>query len=269
MQSCCPENSLGSLKIDDYQPKGQTVTLGQMRLYHVGSGSKAVLFSFDIFGYGSGRTFQICDRLASKGWQVFMPDFFLGKPYPNKPIGPDVVDVIKSFPFESALAPLLREKVLPFMKDNGAKQIALLGTCWGAWNNFKLIAMPEFEGLVKCNISVHPSLRIEEMFDKSVQEMVQKVGMPNLVLPSRNEPDRIKPKGELIQMLAKSSGCTADADITLAEKSKVDFSCGLLVCLFDKVNHGFFTRGKLTDPDYKEAVEKTCWLVEGYLKAHL
>jgi dienelactone hydrolase len=269
MNSCCPKEALGCLKIDNTNRKGKTLSLGDMKMYHVGSGEKAILYSFDIFGFGSGRTYQICDYFALKGYQVFMPDFYLGKPYPNKPIESDVVDMIKGFPFDSAIVPLMKEKILPYMQENGVKEVAVMGTCWGAWNNFKLAGMSEMKDLIKCSISIHPSLKIEGMFDKSVEDMVKKVSIPQLVLPSTNELPRVKPKGELISIMAENCGFKNDPDVTSKDKENVDFSAPVMVNLFDKVNHGYFTRGEMSNPDIKEAVERSCWLVEGFLKVHL
>ena len=239
-----------------------------MKLYHVGSGNKAILYSFDIFGFGSGRTFQICDYFASKGYQVFMPDFFLGKPYPNKPIEADVVDVIKNFPFDSHLLPLFKEKILPFMIKNNVETFAVMGTCWGAWNSFKIASLPECKDMVKCGVSIHPSLRIEGMFEGSVEEMVGNLNIPQLVVPTQNELPRIKPKGELIIIMKEKVGSLKEADITGLDKNKVDFSSKVLVHAFENMIHGYFTRGEMENQDVKVAVEKTCWLVEEFLKVH-
>lgn len=268
MDSCCPKEALACLKLENVQKNGTTLTLGEMQMYHVGSGPKAILYSFDIFGFGQGRTYQICDYLASKGYQVFMPDFFLGNPYPNKPIEPDVVDCIKRFPFDSTVAPLLKEHIMPFIKKQGVTDLAVLGTCWGAWNSFKIASLPEFKELIRCGISVHPSLKIEEMFEMSVEEMINKMPLPQLVVPSKNELPRIKPKGELIKLMAKNVNC-AEVDATGVDCGKIDCSSKVIVCLFDDMFHGYFTRGKMGDPGIKESVEKTCWLIECFLKNHL
>ena len=269
MNSCCPEGSLQCLKIENTNYQGKIIELGKMKLYHVGTGNKAILYSFDIFGFGSGRTFQICDYFASKGYQVFMPDFFLNNPYPNKPIEADVINVIKNFPFDSNITPLLRDQILPFMIKNKVEKIAVLGTCWGAWNNFKLASLPEFKDLVKCAISVHPSLRIEEMFGNSVEDMVKSLYIPQLVISSKNELPRIKPKGELINIMMNNLGCINDPDVTNIEKEKIDFSSKVLVHSYENMVHGYFSRGELSNQDVKIAVLKTFWLIEEFLKKQL
>ena len=67
--SCCPEGAWGKLSTD-YVSKGQEVTLGDMQLYHVGSGEKCIIWCYDIFGFvpgTCGRTRQLADYIADKG----------------------------------------------------------------------------------------------------------------------------------------------------------------------------------------------------------
>ena len=47
----------------------------------MGSGKKCIIYNHDIFGWtkeDSGRTRQLCDLFASKGYYVVLPDYYHG-----------------------------------------------------------------------------------------------------------------------------------------------------------------------------------------------
>ena len=54
---------------------------GDLPIYVVGSGSKAIIWNYDIFGFDSGRTKQLCDIVADAGSLTFQlkihPHLFL------------------------------------------------------------------------------------------------------------------------------------------------------------------------------------------------
>ena len=69
--SCCPEGALGQLGTEDYvckvsqrcniliiiwRYKGKVERVEDLDLYFVGSGSKCIIWNYDIFGFDSGRT---------------------------------------------------------------------------------------------------------------------------------------------------------------------------------------------------------------------
>ena len=71
--ACCPEDSLDQLRTEGYLDKvnhlisfsslltnklnkGEVKKVSDMELYHVGSGSKRIIWNYDIFGFDSGRT---------------------------------------------------------------------------------------------------------------------------------------------------------------------------------------------------------------------
>ena len=52
-----------------------------IRIYEVGTGKKCIIYNHDIFGWtkeDSGRTRQLCDLFASKGYYVVLPDYYHG-----------------------------------------------------------------------------------------------------------------------------------------------------------------------------------------------
>ncbi len=62
---CCPKGSYGKLNCN-YKDRGVIENVDGMDIYIAGKGtsSKVIVFIYDIFGFSSGRSRQICDELA-------------------------------------------------------------------------------------------------------------------------------------------------------------------------------------------------------------
>jgi dienelactone hydrolase len=62
---CCPKGSYGKLNTN-YKWRGTIENVDGMNVYMSGKGtsSKVIVFIYDIFGFNSGRSRQICDELA-------------------------------------------------------------------------------------------------------------------------------------------------------------------------------------------------------------
>ena len=76
--SCCPPGSWPDLNNDGYACKGAVETLDEataFKVYKTGSGSKCVIWNYDIFGFDGGRTRQMADYVASQGelWKQDRP----------------------------------------------------------------------------------------------------------------------------------------------------------------------------------------------------
>ena len=53
-------------------------TRGDLPIYVVGSGSKGIIWNYDIFGFDSGRTKQLCDIVADAGiFTFFLHIYFI------------------------------------------------------------------------------------------------------------------------------------------------------------------------------------------------
>lgn len=77
---CCPKGSYG--KLDNiHLDRGVVETVDGMDVYIAGKGTsnQVIVFIYDIFGFNSGRSRQICDELADQGYSVYMADFFRGE----------------------------------------------------------------------------------------------------------------------------------------------------------------------------------------------
>lgn len=104
--------------------------------------TSAIFIIYDIFGFSS-QALQGADILAradeSHQYQVFMPDFFLGKPLPLSVFPPDTDEKKKQmgdFFAGPANPPDNAEKVPELVKKLGQKYTGIqkwgsLGMCWG------------------------------------------------------------------------------------------------------------------------------------------
>ncbi|TAQ86271.1 hypothetical protein B7494_g5384 [Chlorociboria aeruginascens] len=186
--ACC---SIPPIVSSDYKGKGKYETIGGLKTYVTGpsNASKAILYIYDIFGYFP-QTIQGADILATSDdkqkYQVFIPDFFEGKPadiswYP--PENEEQSQALGNF-FQNQGAPprtaaripdLVREiqKAKPAIKTWGA-----VGFCWGG----KIISLTSsantpFSSAAEC----HPA-----MVDPSD---AANISIPLCMLASGDEPE--------------------------------------------------------------------------------
>eukprot|EP01130_Rhizamoeba_saxonica_P002491 TRINITY_DN12283_c0_g1_i1.p1 TRINITY_DN12283_c0_g1~~TRINITY_DN12283_c0_g1_i1.p1 ORF type:complete len:263 (+),score=78.04 TRINITY_DN12283_c0_g1_i1:38-790(+) len=249
--SCCPAGSWPSLKTD-YQPKGETIQLDDLPVYIKGDqpNEKAILVIHDVFGVDSGRTKNIVDHLAQEGYLVVLPDFYRGDNIPS-------LDVIKEWAPKFDYLPNLqidvREKVLPFLVENGVKSIGLLGFCWGSWMVFQVSGDETLDtSLFKAGVNFHPSLALEPyVFERSVTDLAGRVeNTPQLLLSASNDPDFVQPDGEVLQIL----------------NSKFEGSAGHF---FEEQQHGWVNRGDLEVEATKRDVEKALQLGIDFLAQYV
>lgn len=87
-----PPNSFGRLEQDpDYRPRGDVFVEGDLEMYvarpgQAGLGNKYVVWGHDIFGWQSGHTMQLVDRLAADTeYTVILPNLFRGEQWPPPP----------------------------------------------------------------------------------------------------------------------------------------------------------------------------------------
>ncbi|KAL9010839.1 MAG: hypothetical protein Q9173_004259 [Seirophora scorigena] len=128
--------------------------------------TSAVFIIYDIFGFSS-QALQGADILAhvdeSHQYQVFMPDFFLGKPLPLSVFPPDTDEKKKQmgdFFAGPANPPDTAKKVPELVKNLGQKYTGIqkwgsLGMCWGG----KIVSLTSQSGtLFSAAAEVHPAM---------------------------------------------------------------------------------------------------------------
>ncbi len=190
----------------------------------------------------------ICDTFAGEGYHVLMPDCFRGE---TRDTNTDIISWLKKYPSEVIMEDILScfdyFKTKVGMTDDDIQQsVGAIGFCWGGW----AIAKSASEGISwKCAVSPHPSTKIEGfIFGDDEIAMMNKVKIPFMLLPAGDDTDVVKPGSEVVKELEKYGG-----------KSY----------LFDKMNHGWVSRGDLTRDDIKEDAEKALTLAVNFFNQHL
>eukprot|EP00439_Symbiodinium_sp_Y106_P035570 s2248_g4.t1 len=199
--SCCPPDSWPACqKPDDYKPKGTETKIGELPVYSVGTGDKAILVLPDIFGWSSnqGRLMGIADTLADQGYRVLLSDPFYGDSAVGKE---DIMGWITQFPFDKKIGADI-EACVKHLQDQGCSSVGAVGFCWGVWAFCKSASM----GVpLKCGVGPHPSTRLEGAFGGDEQAMMDKVNMPVLIMPAGNDPENLKDSNESAKNLPASS----------------------------------------------------------------
>eukprot|EP00090_Calanus_glacialis_P028045 TRINITY_DN4481_c0_g1_i1.p1 TRINITY_DN4481_c0_g1~~TRINITY_DN4481_c0_g1_i1.p1 ORF type:complete len:242 (+),score=74.77 TRINITY_DN4481_c0_g1_i1:39-764(+) len=231
--SCCPAGSLLMLGEEGYQPRGRVVRVEDLDIYVVGSGDKCVVWNYDIFGFNSGRTKELADLLAESGFLVVMPDYFRGTF--QDPTKPGALEFLKRTTQWTDIKRDWETKIKPTAIQHGAKKFGSFGTCWGSYPVIRFSSLPEFV----VGVSAHPShTKISMVLGEQEADILAKISCDQLFLPAGNDGPEVK-KGGLAQQMLKET---------------------LQITEFPEMNHGFLSRGDMTNPavarDVRLAVQK-------------
>jgi dienelactone hydrolase len=85
-----------------------------------------------------------------------------------------------------------------YLQEKGHKKFFVIGFCWGVWFSFKLAT--QFGSIIAIG-GMHPSLGLEQVFGGDVNELTKKVQSPAYFFPAGNDPENIKPNGEVVKIL--------------------------------------------------------------------
>ncbi|KAI4271330.1 MAG: hypothetical protein LQ337_006093 [Flavoplaca oasis] len=164
-EACC---TVPPAVVGDYKPKGDYIDLDGMQVYTTGpsTATSAIFIIYDIFGFKS-QTLQGADILAhadqNHQYQVFMPDFFYGKPIHPSVFPPDNEEkkkILGDFFAGPASPPDTAKKVPELVKKlgdkyTGVKKWASLGMCWGG----KIVSLTSQSGTpFSAAAEVHPAM---------------------------------------------------------------------------------------------------------------
>eukprot|EP01123_Difflugia_compressa_P003182 TRINITY_DN14063_c0_g1_i1.p1 TRINITY_DN14063_c0_g1~~TRINITY_DN14063_c0_g1_i1.p1 ORF type:complete len:261 (-),score=41.81 TRINITY_DN14063_c0_g1_i1:15-761(-) len=241
--SCCPPGSAPPL-VSDHKPHGKHIILGSdLNTYHVGSGERAVIVCYEVFGMDCGRLRLICDQLAHEGFNVVMPDF-----YRNNVFDGDwgkLPNWLNETPWSKVSADL-EERVYPFLQQQGVKKIGILGFCWGNWVVFHASAT----GRISAGASAHPSsIKISETLQEDYIGLLNQIKVPQLVLSAGNDSADLKDGGVYAEILKKIPGTQTD-----------DYS---------NQTHGWVTRGDLNNEEIKQGVLKATNQIIQFFKKYV
>ncbi|CZR51727.1 probable hydrolase related to dienelactone hydrolase [Phialocephala subalpina] len=186
--ACC---SIPPIVSKGYEPKGKYETIGGLKTYVTGpaDATKAILYIYDIFGYFP-QSLQGADILSiaddKTKYQVFMPDWFEGKPADISWYPPDTKEKgekLGNFFQTTGAPPATASKVPTILKEIESKYSKIstwgvVGFCWGG----KIVSLTTstsstpFKAAAEC----HPA-----MVDPSEAENIK---IPLCMLASKDEP---------------------------------------------------------------------------------
>ncbi|RMD40063.1 hypothetical protein DV735_g5059, partial [Chaetothyriales sp. CBS 134920] len=182
---------LPAVVTEGYEPKGKYIELNGVKTYVTGpsDADTAVFVIFDIFGFFP-QTLQGADILAApdnKGRrkQVFIPDFWDGKPADISWLPPDTEEKKAAFNgwFAASASPPKHLPRVPALLDAAEKvnpkirSWGMVGYCWGG-KMVSLIAGRD----TRFKVGVQTSPALLDLAD------APKIKIPMLVLPSKDEP---------------------------------------------------------------------------------
>ncbi|GAB7360066.1 hypothetical protein MBLNU230_g7586t1 [Neophaeotheca triangularis] len=163
--ACC---TVPAVQTDGYNGKGDYMTIDGMKTYATGptDAKRGILVVYDIFGFFP-QTIQGADILATgdkeKQYQVFMPDFFEGKPVDIKDFPPQTDEQKKMLGdfFAGPAAPPKTLGRIPKVLDeiqkqrSGITEWAIVGFCWGG----KIVNLSSQQGTAfKAAAACHPAM---------------------------------------------------------------------------------------------------------------
>eukprot|EP01036_Dinobryon_divergens_P022339 gene22339-30584_t len=252
---CCPPGSLPfAEKFADYTPKGVVQNLGDLPIYLVGdkSNRKAVIVSYDIYGFDAGRTREICDHIAAAGFLVLLPDFFRGKHWtvelednePDKK-GP----FIKSLSNPEDILADTTTKILPFLQNEcQATSISCVGFCFGGYVAYLI---SQLKDCLTCAAGVHSSIRIFNFHGSNESAATRLVTCPQMLLQAGNDNANGKPDSEVHEIL-----------------SSLPFGTKCVLREFPEMAHGWVLRGDISNPAIAEGVTDAMRLVVEFITAN-
>lgn len=179
-----------------------------------------------------------------------MPDCFRGETIETIP---DLPTLVKRSPIDvvmkdaNACTEFLKSKSDAESGEDSSKLlIGSIGFCFGGW----AIARSTAEGFSwDCAVSPHPATKLEAfVFGNDEAAMFEKVKIPFLLLPAGDDLDNIKPGSDIVKELAKSGGESV---------------------LFERMAHGWVTRGDLKQSDVKEDADKALSLSLDFFNKHM
>merc|ERR1712062_565271 len=214
----------------DYEEKGKVITIGDLNLYVVGEGSTAIIWNYDVYGFTAGRTREYCDLFAEQGFLVVLPDYFRSDTFPEEGLI-EMGEFMCKYTNWEKLKYDIDEVVIPYLRVNGATKFGTVGTCWGGYNIIKLSEYTQCLFAIGFHASHFPMMKFTtgEDYIAAFQAVSNDVFLANSI----GEPEENSQGGLLDQIMGdKHEFYARDYD----------------------QNHGFVTRGDLSDPNIEADV---------------
>lgn len=219
---------------------------------------------YDIFGFFP-QTIQGADILAltdkEHPYQVFIPDFFDGKPadiswYPpdNDEKGAKLGEFFKTTAAPPKTLERIPEVIDELKKSKGVQEWGIVGFCWGG----KIVNLSSFEGsLFKVAAAAHPAM--------VAGDDAKGVIIPYAMLPSKDED---KSEVEKWQQNIKTPNIVEWFPDQVSLIRRYILSCGCRLMAFQV--HGWMAaRGDLEQEKVKKEYERGYKLVLDFFHKHM
>ncbi len=228
--------------------KSNVLEIGGWKVDFMGDSPKVIIYFGDIYGFHSGHTQKTCSDLANLGYTVANVDWLFGLPWrEDLPLGHEFQTWASKIRVRESIE-FVQDNLLPRLKAEDKTDFAVAGSCAGAWISLHVsAAIPE----IKANISFHPSYIIEQYHGGDIKTVMAKVTQPQIIFPAHNDPVDIKPNGELIHILEKSTGGKVESHPHESEQ------------------HGYMNRADLKVPHSAKAYNDTLIATGQFLKKYL
>merc|ERR1719474_1291603 len=229
-----PSSSLPTYNNSAYEQQGQVIDLGSdLNIYTVGEGPDTVIWNYNI-----------------EGFKVIMPDYYHGEEA-KICSGADFFCWMSLNPFIVAKNNWTRLEadwnlVRSWAVENGATRLATVGTCGGTYMTLRISSLPE----IIAGVTIHPShsTMIPNLGEDEATILGQ-VTAPQLIMPTKTDSDNVQPGG---------------LDETILREQGVE----VIVEPFSTMDHGFFTRGHMDDPEIEAEVARAMNLTVAFLNKH-
>ena len=235
------------LLFQSFDYKGSDILIGDLPVYKVGTGSNCIIYAYDIYGTHGGRTRFICDYIASKGYTVYLPDFFRNTAWiPGEVLSDDFYFWIKLHN-KYNIKEDIYEKLIPYAEDHGTSSFAIIGIHWGAFVVFNVSDSDKF----KCGVSIDPAVYLGVDFKEQELELYKKVKCPQLLIVSEE-------KHIVDKYYSKVAG------ILKAQLGK-DF-------YLEKIEggrDGFFSAQDINNENIRKLIKKTIDIMLKYIASHI
>ncbi|KAJ3568987.1 hypothetical protein NP233_g5345 [Leucocoprinus birnbaumii] len=194
---------------------------------------KALLFLPDVFGHKLINAQLLADDFARNGFYTVVPDYLNGDALPPDAFNDPNFKIMDWFPnhTQEKTRPTL-DKVINGLKEQGIKEFAAIGYCFGGRYVFDLA----FENLIKAAAVCHPSLL---QVPDDLEKLLEKSNVP-LLINSCTTDTQFPPESQAI------------ADKLLGDGK---YRPGYQRTYWDGCTHGFAVRGDLSDPKVKAGKE--------------
>merc|ERR1711953_375240 len=231
-------------KNPDYKEKGTVEKVGDLDIYSVGQGPKCIIWNYDIFGFDSGRSRQMCDLVADAGYLVIMPDYYRGTWCNPMTDGDKLPAFAKEKTVWNNLKNDWEQKIQPLAEKKGAQYYGTVGTCWGSYMVLRLCENVDF----KAGVSFHPSHSpISGLLGESEEEILKNVKCPQIFMPAEGDHENTYPGGLGKKVLGDS----------------------LEIVTFPDMKHGWTTRRDMSDPKVDRDVKKALNLALGFFTKYM